>query len=173
MGPVWDFDGAMDNYMFEGLETGVIAFQIKPLFDRLVRDEDFVEKLEKRYAQLRRNILSDQYINSSIDEIVDYIGPAQEREWARWAEIYTTDNDKSMRTYYDGDGYVYRNSLEFSGEIYKIKTALRQHGASIQGSLDYLEGGCLLQSRWSSRMDIALLLTLLTVVVSVFYVKRI
>lgn len=173
IGPVWDFDGAMDNYMFEALQVDVMGFQIKPWFDRLVRDEAFVEKLEKRYAQLRRGVLSEENIMNSIDEIVDYIGPAQEREWARWSEAYTTDNDNSMRNYFDGDGHVYRNSLEFSGEIYNIKTILRQHGSAIKASIEKLEGSCLWQTKWSSRMDIALLLTLLIIVVSVSYIKRI
>lgn len=173
MGPVWDFDGAMDNYMFEELNVNVMAFQVKPWFDRLVRDEAFVERLENRYAQLRRDVFSDEYISASIDEIVDYIGPAQEREWARWSHIYTTDNDYSARNYFDGEGTVYRNSLEFSGEIYNLKTVLRQHGRAIQGSLEDLEGACFLQTRWSSRTDIALLLTLLIIAVSVFYIKKI
>ncbi|WP_028829191.1 CotH kinase family protein [Proteocatella sphenisci] len=173
MGPVWDFDGALDNYIHEPLEVGVMAFHIKPLFDRLVRDEAFIEKLEYRYAQLRRGVLSDENINKSIDEIVNYIGPAQEREWARWSEEYTKDTDLSVETYYDGEGYVYRNSLEYSGEIYNIKTNLRKHGSTIMNSLDELKGSCIWQTRWSSRADIALLLTMLITLVSVIYIKRI
>jgi len=173
MGPVWDFDGAIDNYIHEPLEVDVMAFQIKPLFDRLVRDKAFIEKLENRYAHLRRGVLSDENIDNSIDEIVNYIGPAQEREWARWSEEYTKDTDLSVETYYDGEGYVYRNSLEYSGEIYNIKTNLRKHGSAIMNSLDELEGSCIWQTRWSSREDIALLLTMLITVVSVIYIKRI
>lgn len=173
MGPVWDFDGAIDNYIHEPLEVDVMAFQIKPLFDRLVRDKAFIEKLENRYAHLRRGVLSDENINNSIDEIVNYIGPAQEREWARWSEEYTKDTDLSVETYYDGEGYVYRNSLEYSGEIYNIKTNLRKHGSAIMNSLDELEGSCIWQTSWSSRADIALLLTMLITVVSVIYIKRI
>lgn len=173
MGPVWDFDGAIDNYIHEPLEVDVMAFQIKPLFDRLVRDKAFIEKLENRYAHLRRGVLSDENINKSIDEIVNYIGPAQEREWARWSEEYTKDTDLSVETYYDGEGYVYRNSLEYSGEIYNIKTNLRKHGSAIMNSLDELEGSCIWQTSWSSRADIALLLTMLITVVSVIYIKRI
>ena len=173
MGPVWDFDGALDNYIHEPLDVGVMAFHIKPLFDRLVRDEAFIEKLEYRYAQLRRGVLSDENINKSVDEIVNYIGPAQEREWARWSEEYTKDTDLSVETYYDGEGYVYRNSLEYSGEIYNIKTNLRQHGSTIMNSLDELKDSCIWQTRWSSRADIALLLTMLITLVSVIYIKRI
>lgn len=173
MGPVWDYDGTMDNYILEPLKVDVMAFQIKPWFDRLVLDKSFVEKLQKRYYNLRKTVFSDMYMNNSIDEILAYIGPAQEREWTRWANVYTTDNKYSAKSYFDGDSYVYRNSLEFPGEIYNIKTKLRQHGGAIQESLNILEGSCIWQTELSSRMDIALLLALLIVVVSVSYIKRI
>ena len=45
MGPVWDFDGAMDNYMYEPFETGSLAFYTKPWFNRLCKDEGFLHKI--------------------------------------------------------------------------------------------------------------------------------
>lgn len=174
MGPVWDYDGTMDNYMFEPLKTEVMAFQIKPWFNRLVLDDSFVEKLEKRYAKLRKSVLSEKAINASIDEIVAYIGPAQEREWTRWKHIYKTDNQYSLQGYVDDDNdYIFRNSLEFSNEISKIKTMLRLHGNSIQGCLKTLEKSCIWHTDWNDRMDIALLITMLIAAVSVFYIRKI
>lgn len=174
MGPVWDYDGTMDNYIFEPLEAGVMAFQTKPWFNRLVLDKSFVEKLENRYSQLRKSVLSEKSINDSIDEIVAYIGPAQAREWKRWANIYKTDNKYSLHGYLDDDNdYIFRNSLEFSNEISKIKTTLRLHGNSIQGSLKTLEASCIWQSDWNSRMDIALFIAMLIAAISVFYSRKI
>lgn len=174
MGPVWDYDGTMDNYIFEPLETEVMAFQIKPWFNRLVLDNSFVEKLEKRYSKLRRSVLSEKAINESIDEIVAYIGPAQEREWKRWKHVYKTDNQYSLHGYVDDDNdYIFRNSLEFSNEISKVKTMLRLHGNSIQGSLKTLEKSCIWYTDWNDRMDIALLIAMLIAAVSVFYIRKI
>lgn len=174
MGPVWDYDGTMDNYIYEPLEVEHMAFQLKPWFDRLVLDRSFVEKLESRYAYLRRTVLSDENITDLISETVDYIGPSQEREWSRWAHIYTTDNKYSMMGYLDEDmDYIHRNSREFQGEILRIKTILVKHGNEIQQSLNVLKGSCIWETDWNSRMDIALLVTMLIMAVSVIYIRRV
>lgn len=140
MGPVWDFDQAMDNYRFESLKTDTLAFQTKPWFDRLCKDRYFVEKLKKRYFELRRSTLSEAHVMDKIDEIVAYLGGAQEREWYRWGHWYATENKYSLLSEMDEDGTtVIRNATTYENEIYRIKTALREHGEQIPQLLSSLE----------------------------------
>lgn len=140
MGPVWDFDGAMDNYMYEPLKTESLAFYTKPWFDRLCTDAAFVKKLERRYTQLRHTTLSNRHIIGKINEITGYVGGAQEREWARWGHWYTTENRYSLLDYVTKDDTVlHRNAVTYQDEIFRIKAVLREHGESIPDGLKRLE----------------------------------
>lgn len=173
MGPVWDYDGTMDNYRSEALDVTRTAFQIKPWFRELASDRTFMELLKSRYAELRRGCLGNEAIQSRIDEIVAYLGPAQKREWARWGFIYATDNEYSLLGYVDEENdFIYRNCLDYDSEILRIKTSLQQHGDAILPHLAALENSCVRVTGWSSRTDIALLLTLLVLVISVLYIRR-
>lgn len=140
MGPVWDFDGAMDNYMYEPFETGSLAFYTKPWFNRLCKDEGFLHKLEKRYTKLRQTTLSNQHVIGKIDEIIAYLGGARQREWMRWGHWYQTENRYSLLEYTTKDGNTLcRNATTYEDEIYRIKTVLREHGDSIPDALKLLE----------------------------------
>lgn len=147
MGPVWDFDMAMDNYIHEPLAVGYLAFQTKPWFDRLCMDDTFLEKLEKRYIKLRRTSLSERHINAVIDEATAYLGGAREREWARWGHWYTTYNRYSPEDYTQEDGTVlYRNATHYYDEIYRMKAALQEHGKEIPQQIKYLRESAVFDS---------------------------
>lgn len=159
MGPVWDFDGAMDNYMYEPLETESLAFYTKPWFDRLCTDMAFVKKLEGRYTQLRHTTLSYRHVIDKIDEIIDYLGGAQEREWARWGHWYATENSYSLLDYMTKDNMIlYRNAVTYQDEIFRIKTVLREHGESIPDGLKWLEKGAEISTGFDSYMGYLLML---------------
>ena len=129
IGPIWDFDNALDNYRLEPLAVEVTAFQTAPWFDVLMKDSTFLAKLEWRYAQLRRGPLSDENITKTIDETAAYLGPAIDREWYRWAHVYTQENTYSMQPYTDKDGdLMVRDTAEYRQEIYRLKVSLTKHG---------------------------------------------
>ena len=140
MGPVWDFDGTIDNYRRESLSTEDITFQTKPWFDRLCKDENFVNKLEKRYATLRCTSLSEKHVIEKIDEITAYLGGAQERDWYRWGHWYATENKYSLlpETTEDGE-LITRNATTYQNEIYRVKTALRDHGDQMPEAIRVLK----------------------------------
>lgn len=140
MGPVWDFDGTMDNYKQEALDTDALAMQTKPWFAQLCKDERFIKKLEARYVELRRGPFSEQAIANKIDEIVAHLGGAQEREWSRWGHWYTTENEYSLLPEKDADGKILiRNAVTFEDEIYRLKTVLREHSRQMPEALRGLE----------------------------------
>lgn len=171
MGPVWDFDGTIDNYNAEPLDVNYLAFYTKPWFQQLCQDLNFVKALEQRYAELRRSTFSWDHINGKIDEIIAYLGGAQEREWARWGHWYCTENLYSLHDYVTDDGAVlYRNAVRFEDEIYRLKSALYGHGNAIPGALEVLEVSCTTDTGASSWSAWLLLLAAAVFFIPAYYV---
>ncbi|MPM88942.1 hypothetical protein SDC9_136046 [bioreactor metagenome] len=168
MGPVWDLDGALDNYVAQPLEWEVTAFQTQPWFDRLSMDDNFLDKLERRYAELRRGPLSDKTLYETVDGIAAYLGSAVEREWTRWGHIYTTFNRYSMQS----DGGLVRNTSEFRQEVYRIKTSISRHAEAIGPYLDVLEKSAEMNTDASLYTPLALLLAILVFAVPAYYASR-
>lgn len=50
----------------------------------LLKDEEFVECMLERYEELRDTWFNDEYLENYIDETIEYLGPAVERNSRRW-----------------------------------------------------------------------------------------
>lgn len=87
-GPVWDNSGSFDNRGFED-DLKKVSFFEAPWFDQVTRDLTFLRKLENRFSNLRRVLLSDDAVLRLVDETARYLGSAQQRDWKRWAHVYT------------------------------------------------------------------------------------
>lgn len=173
IGPVWDFDGAMDNSRQEELKPDVTAIQVKPWFECLIKDKYFLRKVENRYAELRRGILSDDSMMKFIDELEAYIGGAKEREWLRWNLLYTQKNSFSLKGFPDETGFTpERESNQYEQEVYRLKTVLRKHGAAVPGRLKLLEQSTTYDSGAKSYQGIFLLLATAAFFIPVYYVNR-
>ena len=139
MGPVWDFDGTMDNYVIEPAEPKNLAFEVKPWFDMLCTDKVFVQKLIDRYAELRNTSFSDQHINEKIIEITEHLGGAKDREWLRWGSWYTSVSTAppiGLQDYRREDGVIlHRNATNLDDELYRIKTVLHDHAEAMPTAL--------------------------------------
>ncbi len=143
IGPVWDFDQAMNNYYAEEMNPESIAFQTRTFYTELVKDRSFVKFLKKRYAELRRHFLSDNYINMLIEEATQYLNSAQVREWYRWKDDYESPQTRNGRNYvlkpYTIDGETLtRFNTDYQQELRIIKVYLARHGAYIQEGLSNL-----------------------------------
>ncbi len=173
MGPVWDYDGTMDNYKKEPLDTDALAFQLKPWFEQLCRDNTFITKLEVRYAYLRRSVFSDKNMIGKIDEIIKHLGGAQEREWYRWSHIYTQNNKYNLEDYKMEDGSVIiREAKDYDDEIYRIKTALRKHGKEIGGQLELLHREAQFTTGILHNQGLWLFLAVCIFAVPLYYIAR-
>ena len=158
IGPVWDFDQAMNNYYREEMNTETMAFQERPFFDRLCKDRRFVELLQSRYMKLQRTALNEEHIGDVIDEAVAHIRSAREREWHRWIADYGDDSGENWHNYYlqdyiDDDGtQVSRFNDDYVQEIYNIKVYLHKHGRAMETQLRYLEESVVYDtSVWSKK----------------------
>lgn len=86
---VWDFNNACDNYM--EMETGHSELL---LYDRvwyfmLFKTERFVDRVLERYEDLRGTYFSDEYLQNYIDETLEYLGPAIDRNFSVWGKTFT------------------------------------------------------------------------------------
>lgn len=81
---VWDFNNACNNYQ-EG-DFGVEGFSCiyQWWYFMLLKDEEFVECMLERYEELRDTWFNDEYLENYIDETIEYLGPAVERNSRRW-----------------------------------------------------------------------------------------
>lgn len=82
---VWDFNNACDNYI--ETETPASGFFLNQYlwFFMLCKDQDFVEQVITRYEELRDTWFEEEYLMNYIDETLNYLGPAVDRNNERWA----------------------------------------------------------------------------------------
>lgn len=130
MGPVWDFDQAMDNSNENPSELYTTAFHSAPWFNRLLRDPMFTARIEQRYHMLRKSILSDTSINNYIDSIKQYLGPAVDRDWARWGYYYKIDSHLTQ------NGTSITKTWE--DEVERIRYTLIEHAQWLDQNIDSL-----------------------------------
>lgn len=143
IGPVWDFDQAMNNYFQEEMDPYTLAFQTKPWFAQLSKDERFLDCLKERYAVLRKDVLSENHIFAVMDETVAYLRSARQREWYRWEADYmdgsfTNPHNYYLQDYVKDNVTVSRFNDQYEQELYTIRTYLHKHGNVIQIELTKL-----------------------------------
>lgn len=125
MGPYWDFDGAMDNSRMSLTNTNYMVLPYRPWFDCLVKLEKFTDKLEKRYKELRKTLLNEEYIDSFIDETIAYLGNARLRDRSMYSEYYydldIVDEEVTGLS-------IDRRRYTTEDEVLRIKDFLHEHG---------------------------------------------
>ena len=121
MGPLWDYDGAMDNAL-EISNPEYLAFYECPWFEKLVTSQKFMTYSYNRYNELvsKGNILSDEFLTSYIDDVSAFIGNAALRDRSRWSESY--DNN-IVHDAPDCDGNVIpRDNTDWQSEVMRLKS---------------------------------------------------
>lgn len=136
IGPVWDFDQAMNNSVMDETDPLTMAMQDRAFFRELVRDTTFLDALCARYAQLRRTCLSDSNLFSLIDETSAFLSAAGRREWYRWAEDYLDGSKTNPHNFYLNDYMmdgitINRFNDDYQQELYTIRLYLSRHGRAI------------------------------------------
>ena len=139
IGPVWDFDQAMNNYFEAEMDPTILSFQTRPLYKKLTDDVRFMDDLKKRGHELLNTYLSENHVNSVIDEAAAYIRSAREREWYRWAASYVENDpeirDYDLQGYRDGTIWITRFTDNYDTQLYNIKTYLHKHSKAIETQL--------------------------------------
>ncbi|HPR39778.1 MAG TPA: CotH kinase family protein [Oscillospiraceae bacterium] len=84
IGPVWDFDGAMNNTIGQWVAYDTIEMPKNMIYYYLCGSEIFTRLCELRYRELRKSYLSEEYLLSYIDACRDYLGGSLARNYERW-----------------------------------------------------------------------------------------
>lgn len=85
---VWDFNNALDNYAWFESDEKKFYVHSNNWYDSLFKDEKFTEKVVTRYHELRKSVLSDEYLLKMIDEKVLYLGDAVNRNFKVWGYTF-------------------------------------------------------------------------------------
>lgn len=137
MGPVWDFDRAIDNDYPRSLKVDSTAMDHGVWFAEVLRDGDFVKQVLDRYHQLRKGVLSDASLDALIDRTVSYLGTAQVRDWNRWNYNGVYDEQFVHEVPIDQRPLT-KNRLDYAGTVAELTATLHDHGAWMDAHLDSL-----------------------------------
>lgn len=136
MGPVWDFDGGMDNVTAMLTRTDYIVMGNRPWFEQMIRDPAFTERLNERYRQLRQGILSEEYVEQKIDRTVAYLGNAIARDSLRWQEEY--DGQLPLVEEEETGLMIARSDGTYEKEVRRLKDFLSLHGRYMDKNLEFV-----------------------------------
>ncbi len=116
---IWDFNSACDNYQ-EGTQTRPMHFEFQNVlwYYMLMKDGDFTDSIIDRYYYLRQNYFSEEYLNQYIDDVVEYLGPAIERNYEVWNDTFDPEKDMLIPTE--------RNPRNYQESIEQIKTFIQE-----------------------------------------------
>lgn len=177
IGPVWDFDQAMNNYYQDEMDPYTLAFQTKPMFDRLSKDKRFIDCLKERYAVLRKGALSEEHVFDVMNEAVAYLKSARQREWYRWEADYKDNSFTNPHNYYLQD-YVQDNVTvsrfndQYDQELYTIRTYLHKHGNAIQIELTKLYDSAEYNTSLKNENELFLLIIMMLFLVPSILINR-
>lgn len=101
---VWDFNSADNNYEND-ISTDIFALNNSNWFSMLTKDENFTQRIIDRYRYLRNHSLNEEYLLNYIDAIIDYLGPAIDRNFEVWGytfdgfDVFLTDPERNLPSY--------------------------------------------------------------------------
>lgn len=88
IGPVWDYNNALNNYILSMPEKEFILTQ-KGWYGQLMKSKRFVDYVVYRYRELRRGVMSQEYLENYVRDTKEWLGRAIERNFDVWG--YTFD----------------------------------------------------------------------------------
>ena len=141
MGPVWDFNNGFDNYEYYTLADDEFYLIGQSWYVMLLRDEEFVENIIDRYAVLREGPLSEDSIFRTLDETIEFLGPALTRNEERWGYSYQDgwldnfDIDRNVLTYD-------RNPKDYEEAVSQLKDVIHRRGQFMDEYIHVLRQFC-------------------------------
>lgn len=135
---VWDFNSA-NNFYLKDINIEEFEFQWNAWYVMLMRDEEFTNRVISRYRYLRRHYLSDDYLIKYIDDIVDYLGPAIDRNYEVWgytfSDEYLNNDDNSLEVLRP----VSRNPKNYNEAIKQLKNHIIERGKFLDENIETIK----------------------------------
>lgn len=129
---VWDFNNAFDNYTHRSIVSNEFCVYNNNWYERLLQDRSFTEKVVKRYHELRKNVLSDEYLLKTIDDTAIYLGDAVDRNFEVWGytfnvQLLLSDNER-----------ISRDPTNYNEAIRMLKDEIINRGKFLDGNIEML-----------------------------------
>lgn len=140
---VWDFNSACDNYQEQAWSGKTFEMDNRLWFSMLLKSDYFTDLCIERYKELRETILSDEYLDTYINETIDYLGDAVDRNFERWGSSFDEEllypTDRNIHSFNEAveqlKGYIAERTVWMDENI----ETLRQYSAESK-TKKYSEG---------------------------------
>lgn len=113
---VWDFNSAFDNYELSSITPRTFRLQGRMWYKNLFKDDAFVERVIAKYDDLRDTYFNEAYLYSYIDETVEYLGPAIERNYEKWGYAFAEEHDMLVP--------AERNPRDYDAAVQQLKDCI-------------------------------------------------
>lgn len=152
--PVWDYNNVLDNFTRPFSFHGFLLAN-RGWYGRLMTERDFVDRVISRYRQLREGILSEESLMNYIDEVVDYLGPAIERNDAVWGYSYDPDlvDPHAHRIPDEGQTMSEVNPSSYQDAVARMKEYMRARGDWMDENIETLLQYCHPSKTASQRVE--------------------
>ncbi len=142
-GPVWDYNNILDNF-FRTFDSEGFMLSNRSWYGRFMADESFVQRVIKRYRYLRETYLSEEYLLSYIDEVLEYLGPAIERNDEVWGYSYDPNALEFGQYRHEDETHTLEEVNDSSHEeaVERMKQFLMDRGAWLDTHIEDLKQYC-------------------------------
>lgn len=114
---VWDFNNACDNYQERAMDISEWVLVENNWYKMLLKNEDFANNIIERYRELRKTYFNEEYINTKIDETVEFLGDSIERNFEVWG--YTFEQEENLLESYSRNLHSYDEAVNQLKDVIK------------------------------------------------------
>lgn len=133
---IWDYNNCYDNYQWFAQDYNSFMVSSNAWFSRLLQDRAFVDKVVKRYRELRTGILSEEYLYQQIDTYRKELGDAIDRNFVVWGYTFR-DSFLSHKTEHHIDPTSYDEAIEL------LKKSIHTRFVFLDEHIEDLYEGCI------------------------------
>ncbi|MBP2622322.1 CotH kinase family protein [Streptococcus oricebi] len=131
---VWDFNNAFDNQIETAYDESGFTMLDVPWFSMLLKDPAFVDLVIKKYHELRKNKLKTDYLTKYVDQTVDFLGPAIERNNAKWGYVFEMKKPDSFNYLKPYN----RNLTSYNQSVKQLKDFIKRRGSWLDRHIETL-----------------------------------
>ncbi|MDE6918220.1 MAG: CotH kinase family protein [Lachnospiraceae bacterium] len=135
---VWDFNNGNDNYIHFETDGGGFSMVQSPWIGEMIKDRQFVEEVIFQYTTLRKELLSDAYLDQLIDDTAAYLGDAVSRNYEKYGYVFSLQNVDSYNYLFP----VERNYTSYEEAVQQLKDQIHLRGRWLDRNIETLLQYC-------------------------------
>ena len=118
---VWDFNSAFDYYKYSYTTPQTFQLHKSIWYEYLFKNETFVEAVIDRYYELSESYFNEKYLLNYIDETIEYLGSAIERNYEKWGYSFQSEYNGKL---YDFIYPTERNVRSYEAAVTQLKNCI-------------------------------------------------